>query len=70
MLLDDAIKNYLVAIRLSPNDTDTRDEIISALNKKGLYKEEEIKNYLEKNGLGKEQIGPLISYLNKSSHPK
>jgi tetratricopeptide (TPR) repeat protein len=59
--LDEAIRNYLIAIRLAPRDSDTLGEIVSVINKKGLYKNDEIKKYLKDMGFSNEQIDSIIS---------
>jgi len=59
--LDEAIMSYLIAIRLAPKDSDTIGEIVSIINKKGLYKNDEIKKYLKDMGFNNEQIDSIIS---------
>jgi tetratricopeptide (TPR) repeat protein len=58
--LDEAIKSYLTAVRLAPKDSDTIGEIVSIINKKGLYKNDEIGKYLKDMGFSNEQINSVI----------
>lgn len=69
-LLDEAIKNYLIAIRLAPKDSDTIGEIVSVINKKGFYKNDEIKKYLDNMGFNSEQINSIISSKNTETPKK
>ena len=59
--LDEAIKSYLVSIRLAPRDSDTLGEIVSVINKKGLYKNNDIEKYLKGMGFNSEEINSIVS---------
>jgi len=67
-LFDDAIANYRIAVTLAPDDKDTLQEIINALNKKGLKADKEIKDYLKKMRFNNEQIDSVFLILRKSNH--